>query len=86
MPRWVLPAAVAFGIVAAALVVMVVYLTMTVASRSEYRDEQARLIREETRQESCRLLDGLPESPLLDPLRHENGCGPGLPAPPTPTS
>lgn len=79
LPRWLLPATLAFGVVTVALVAMVVYLTMTIASRTEYRDEQARLIREETRQEICRLLDGLPASPLLDPLRRERGCGPGLP-------
>lgn len=54
-----------------------------VEGRGQYRDAEAARQQEEyaelNRQTACALLDGLPQGPLLDPLRERFGCGPGIP-------
>jgi hypothetical protein len=51
-----------------------------VQGRGEYRDQETDRLEEEIRQGKCDLLDGLPaDSRVLDRLRQENGCGPGIP-------
>lgn len=42
------------------------------------RDQQAEQLEELVRQQACGFLDRLPAGPLWDPVREENGCGPGM--------
>jgi hypothetical protein len=54
-----------------------------VEGRGELRDrenaELNRRIDDAMRQSKCDLLDRLPQGPLLDPIRAEYDCGPGIP-------
>lgn len=50
-----------------------------VMGRGEYRDLEATRQDDQFRQGICDVLDGLPESRVLEGTRNKYGCGPGIP-------
>ena len=48
------------------------------AQAKPLRDEQNQAVNERLDARTCAILDRFPAGPLLDPLREEWGCGPGI--------
>lgn len=49
-----------------------------VSEVSKIRTEQNRAVNERINESVCAIMDRLPAGPLLDPIREDYGCGPGL--------